>query len=150
MMMLFSRDFVDAKPFMGIDQAEVELSILLSLRLMSATAAAIRTLRSPRPVTRPSLEPLCDREHLSPETPRRERLQFKAENQRKLDQQNGECPNCGKDKPLDKSRGHHKDRRADGGKTNDAEHRVVCDPAPRSYTWWILGASIFCVPRQPT
>jgi RHS repeat-associated protein len=51
----------------------------------------------------------------------------KNENDRKLDQQNGLCPQCGKPVPPGKARGHHIHRHADGGRTNNPNHAVVCD-----------------------
>jgi RHS repeat-associated protein len=50
----------------------------------------------------------------------------KSERQEKLDQQNGKCAQCGKDKTVDETNGHHVDRHADGGQTNDANHAEVC------------------------
>jgi RHS repeat-associated protein len=40
----------------------------------------------------------------------------KSERQEKLDQQNGKCAQCGKDKTVDETNGHHVDRHADGGR----------------------------------
>jgi 5-methylcytosine-specific restriction endonuclease McrA len=51
-----------------------------------------------------------------------------AENQRKLDQQKGRCANCGKPIQPGQGVGHHVNRHADGGNTNDPNHAVVCKP----------------------
>jgi RHS repeat-associated protein len=50
----------------------------------------------------------------------------KEQRQQKLDQQNGKCAQCGEDKTVDETNGHHKDRHADGGPTNNANHAEVC------------------------
>jgi RHS repeat-associated protein len=50
----------------------------------------------------------------------------RAENQKKLDQQNGKCAQCGDPKTVNETQGHHKQRHADGGKTSDKNHAVVC------------------------
>ncbi|MCU1333502.1 MAG: repeat protein, partial [Candidatus Angelobacter sp.] len=55
------------------------------------------------------------------------RVWTKSENDKKLDQQKGLCANCGKPIPPGKARGHHVHRHADGAKTVDKEHAVVCD-----------------------
>ena len=50
----------------------------------------------------------------------------KAERQQRLDQQNGKCRQCGKDKTVDQTHGHHRKRHADGGRTNGANHDELC------------------------
>lgn len=45
-----------------------------------------------------------------------------------LDARSGKCDNCGGQLDIDDARGHHKKRHADGGKTNDANQSIVCDP----------------------
>jgi RHS repeat-associated protein len=55
------------------------------------------------------------------------RVWTKSENDKKLDQQKGLCASCGKPIPPGKVRGHHIHRHADGARTVDKEHAVVCD-----------------------
>jgi hypothetical protein len=74
----------------------------------------------PKPPTGKGATPLADRDS--------KRVWTKSENQAKLDAQGGKCANCGKETNLENSAGHHVKRHADGGKTNDANHAVVCDP----------------------
>jgi RHS repeat-associated protein len=56
------------------------------------------------------------------------RVWTKEENAKKLDQQGGNCANCGKPTDIDNAAGHHVDRHADGGKTDSGNHAVVCNP----------------------
>jgi len=64
----------------------------------------------------------------------KKRVWTKSENNKKLEQQNGNCANCGQPiKDGDKRAGHHGDKRhADGGKTDDKNHKVVCDPCHKN------------------
>jgi len=62
------------------------------------------------------------------------RVWTKAERQQKLDQQNGKCAHCGKDKTVDQTNGHHKKRHANGGKTNDPNHAEVCKKCHKELT----------------
>ncbi|HEV2960191.1 MAG TPA: RHS repeat-associated core domain-containing protein, partial [Candidatus Angelobacter sp.] len=52
----------------------------------------------------------------------------KSENDKKLDQQKGLCAHCGQPIQPGQGVGHHKKRHADGGKTDDQNHAVVCKP----------------------
>jgi RHS repeat-associated protein len=55
------------------------------------------------------------------------RLWTASERQAKRDEQGGQCANgCGTAIDASNSRGHHKQRHADGGKTDDANHAEVC------------------------
>jgi len=71
-------------------------------------------------------DPVTGRGTVPPDQRDSKRTWTKAERQQKLDQQNGKCARCGKDKTVDQTNGHHKQRHADGGKTNDANHAEVC------------------------
>ena len=55
------------------------------------------------------------------------RVWTKGENDKKLAGQGGNCAQCGKPIPPGQARGHHIKRHADGGKTNDKNHAVVCN-----------------------
>ncbi len=52
----------------------------------------------------------------------------KEENTKKLEQQGGNCANCGQKTDINDAAGHHIDRHADGGQTNSDNHAVVCNP----------------------
>lgn len=56
------------------------------------------------------------------------RVWTKNENVAKLEEQGGKCAQCGKDASIGETRGHHKQRHADGGQTNTDNHAMVCDP----------------------
>ena len=56
----------------------------------------------------------------------KKRVWTKKENEKKLDQQDGKCAQCGKDMTVDEGAGHHTERHADGTPTDDAHHVVVC------------------------
>jgi RHS repeat-associated protein len=56
----------------------------------------------------------------------KKRLWSQAENDAKLQLQCGKCAHC--DVTISKGVGHHVKRHADGGRTNDANHAVVCEP----------------------
>ena len=45
---------------------------------------------------------------------------------KKLDDQGGKCAQCGEPKTVDETNGHHVDRHADGGKTDDKNHAELC------------------------
>jgi uncharacterized protein RhaS with RHS repeats len=50
----------------------------------------------------------------------------KEENKAKLQEQGGNCANCGNKTSADNAAGHHVDRHADGGKTDATNQAVVC------------------------
>lgn len=56
----------------------------------------------------------------------KKRVWTKGERQKKLDSQGGKCAQCDESKTVDQTNGHHIDRHADGGQTNDANHAEVC------------------------
>ena len=45
---------------------------------------------------------------------------------KKWKEQGERCPGCGQNVPFDETEGHHKDRHADGGRTNRKNHLQVC------------------------
>jgi RHS repeat-associated protein len=75
-------------------------------------------LVKPDPATGPGTVPPDQRD--------KKRTWTGAENDRKLDQQKGRCANCGKKLKPGEGIGHHIQRHADGGKTDDPNHAVVC------------------------
>ncbi len=77
-------------------------------------------IRIPKPPRGPGKVPKDKRDKKRVWTPN--------ENQKKLDKQCGLCGKCGKKVKKGQGRGHHKKRHADGGKTDDKNHVVVCDP----------------------
>jgi HNH endonuclease len=54
------------------------------------------------------------------------RVWTKAERQQQLDKQNGKCAQCGAEKTVDETQGHHIVRHADGGTTTPDNHAEVC------------------------
>jgi len=55
------------------------------------------------------------------------RVWTKAEREMKLAEQEGKCASCEKEIAIDEARGHHRERHADGGKTDDANHDILCE-----------------------
>jgi hypothetical protein len=54
------------------------------------------------------------------------RVWTRSENQARLAGQEGRCASCGQPINIDNGRGHHRTRHADGGRTNAANHDVLC------------------------
>jgi HNH endonuclease len=50
----------------------------------------------------------------------------RTERQKQLDQQDKKCARCGENKTVEETNGHHKERHADGGRTNKPNHAEVC------------------------
>jgi hypothetical protein len=55
------------------------------------------------------------------------RVWTKAEREAKLAEQEGKCKSCEKETTIDEARGHHRERHADGGKTDNANHDILCE-----------------------
>jgi len=56
----------------------------------------------------------------------KKRVWTKNEQKKKLDEQGGNCANCGEPKTVDDTVGHHDKRHADGFPTDDKNHKQVC------------------------
>jgi HNH endonuclease len=54
------------------------------------------------------------------------RVYNKKEKEQMLEKQDGKCAECGNDKTIDEVDGHHKERHADGGKTDMDNGAAVC------------------------
>ena len=54
------------------------------------------------------------------------RVWTKTERQEQLDKQNGKCAQCGAEKTVDETQGHHMVRHADGGATTPDNHAEPC------------------------
>jgi 5-methylcytosine-specific restriction endonuclease McrA len=74
----------------------------------------------PKPPTGPGKTPKDQRD--------KKRAWSKAENAKKLEQQGGKCAQCGEAKTADEVEGHHIERHADGGQTDDPNHAALCNP----------------------
>jgi len=83
----------------------------------AARQSAQSTPGLPKPPTGPGKTPKDQRD--------KKRTWSKSENANKLEKQGGKCAQCGEE--IDSGKGHHVDRHADGGATNDSNHAVVCE-----------------------
>ena len=85
------------------------------------TRPPVGTGRLPKPPTGPGRVPRSERDPKRFWTP--------SERAAKREEQGGQCAHgCGTKIDETNSRGHHKDRHADGGRTDDPNHAEVCIP----------------------